>query len=348
MIATNLRIVAALAALAVAMAQAPSARAQSAEAETLFREAKRLLKKGQIAEACDKLEAADRLEPTAGTELNLADCREKNGQLATAWAAWVKAAATAKHAGDAERAAEARRRAAALEPKLIYLTIAVPADSRVDGLVIKRNDTVIDPALWDQRTPVDPAEYEISGEAPGYEPWSTSVVVKTKDKKVEVPALDKKPEPKHKRADDRPARRTADADGAAEPGDAPAASTAAVRASDTPHRWTGTRKLSLVLTLAGVAAAAGGGALALHARSVEHDADDLCPGTDCAVPTGVSLNKTARRDALYANIGFAGGGALVATAIVLWLAGGPSTPGAVSLVPTAGGDRAGLAVMGGF
>src|SRR5258705_9319578 len=97
---------------------------------------------------------------------------------------FIKAATTAKHAGDAKREAEGRRRAAELEPQLVYLTIAVPKASQVDGLVIKRNDAAIDPALWNQRVPVDPDEYTISGEAPGYRPWSTSVVVKAKSKKV--------------------------------------------------------------------------------------------------------------------------------------------------------------------
>jgi len=67
------------------------ARAQSAEAEVLFREGKRLMKEGKLAEACDKLEASDRLESSIGTLLNLADCREKNKQLVSAWLAFHKA-----------------------------------------------------------------------------------------------------------------------------------------------------------------------------------------------------------------------------------------------------------------
>src|ERR1041384_2043238 len=122
-------------ALAVVVAMTAVAHAQSPEAEALFREARRLMKQNSFAAACEKFEASERLEPTIGTELKLAACREKNGQLASAWAAFIKAAQTAKHSGDRKREAEARRRVAALEPRLVYLTISVPRPARLAGLV---------------------------------------------------------------------------------------------------------------------------------------------------------------------------------------------------------------------
>ncbi|HEX7841987.1 MAG TPA: hypothetical protein VF469_31165 [Kofleriaceae bacterium] len=323
---------AALVALVFAAWPARPALAQSAEAESLFREGKRLMKKGDIAQACDKFEASDRVEPTASTELNLAVCREKNGQTATAWATFIKAATTAKHAGDAKREAEGNRRAAELEPQLVYLTIAVPRDSRVDGLVIKRKDAEIDPALWNQRVPVDPDEYTISGEAPGYRPWSTTVVVKTRSKRVEVPALEQRAEPRRGEA----RRRAAPVDAAQVD--------AEDRRAAPPSRFTGTRKLSLVLAAVGVAAAGAGVGLGLHASSVEADADKMCPSTACTKPPAVELNRSARRYALAANIGFAAGGAAVAGAVVLWFVGSPkpASQDTVSIVPMLGVDRAGI------
>jgi hypothetical protein len=332
-IATRSSLVIALA-LGFAAAFAAPGRAQGAEAETLFREGKRLMKKGQLARACEKFEAADRLDPTAGTEINLADCREKTGQLATAWAMFVKTAATAKRAGDGAREAEARRRAAALETQLVYLTIAVPDDSRTDGLVIKRNATVIDEGLWDQRVPVDPDEYTISAEAPGREPWSTSVVVKTRNKKVEVPVLDKRPEPKRAAAT-RPA-----AAESSEPGDA--------RRPAEPSSFTGRRKLALTVAAIGVAAAGAGIGFGLEARSVERRADAICPASTCGYSSGVDLNKTARRDALYANIGFAAGGAAVIGAAILWFTGSPRPREVMSVVPSAGADRVAISLARSF
>jgi hypothetical protein len=346
MIATRPSVAAAaaiaMAFLAVMGLTAP-AHAQSAEAETLFREAKRLMKSGKLADACDKFDASERLEPTAGTELNLADCREKNGQLATAWAMFLRAAAAAKRAdNDGKREAEARRRAAALESRLVYLTISVPVGSRVDGLVIKRNGTVIDPGLWDQRVPVDPDEYTIAGAAPGFEPWSTSVVIKTKARTVEVPALARHPganlvvapgrsstEPNAGEAS--VARAASDGDGARED-----------LRSAAPGRFTGRRKVAVAVAAVGVAAAGVSLGFGLQARSVEGEADAICPGTECTDARAVDLNRAARRNALVANIGLATAGAAVIAAAVLWFTGSPTPGGSVSVAPILGGDRAGI------
>jgi hypothetical protein len=313
--------------VAAIAAHATPAGAQRAEAETLFREGKRLLKEGKVAAACDKFDASERLEPSAGTELNLADCREKNGQLATAWAMFVRAAATAKHSdGDGKREAEAKRRAAVLEPKLLHLRVIVTEDVKIDGLVIKRNGEPIDPELWNQRVPVDPETYEITASAPGFEPWETSVTVEARDKKVEVPALDRKKRVKAKpmpaeESDDQPARAPA------QPG------------------MTGTRKAAIAIGIGGVAALAVGTGLGLHARDLESQSDQLCPDVKCKDATGVSLNSSARSYGLYANVGFALGGAAAATAIVMWIVGGPKAE-TLAVVPRA--DGMGIAIGGRF
>jgi tetratricopeptide (TPR) repeat protein len=316
--------------LIVALAFAAPAHAQIAEAEALFREGKRLMKLGQTAQACDKFDASERLEPTDGTEINLANCREKNGQLATAWAMFAKAAAGAKRSGHTEREAEARRRAAELEPRLVYLTIVVPEASRINGLVIRRNDTAIDRALWDQSVPVDPDEYQISGEAPGHESWSTSVVVKTKSKTVEVPVLDKRP------AGQDAAAAPSESRDPGKPVDAPVVAAAA------PSRFTPRRKLAIAAAAVGVAAVGVGIGFGLYGNSLAGDADAICPGVDCGDAHAVDLNHSARSNALVANIGFAVGGAAIAGAAVMWLIGAPKTGETVSVVPTLGADRVGV------
>ena len=344
-------------ALAAVAALATSAHAQSAEAESLFQEGKRLMKKGQVAQACDKFEAAERVEATPSTELNLADCREKNGQRATAWAMFIKAATSAKRAGDAKREAEGRRRAALLESQLVYLTIIVPEEARIEGLVIKRNDAAIDEALWDQRVPVDPDEYTVSAEAPGRKPWSTSVVVKTKSKKVVVPVLDKRPETRRAARRAGTARDADDGDRStsAEPRDRPGADDTRAEPRDRPgaddaRPMTGKRKWSIALAAVGVAAIGAGIGLGLKANSLEHDADDMCPNVNCGKLPALDLNQSARHYALAANIGYAAGGAALVGAAVLWFVGAPSSARAEStaVIPTLGAGRIGVAFARSF
>src|SRR5690606_10533025 len=91
---------AAMIACGVLLGGAAAAHAQAAEAEVLFRDGRKLIKAGKLAEGCDKIAASERLESSVGALLNLGDCREKLGELASAWAAFRKAEARAKHAGN--------------------------------------------------------------------------------------------------------------------------------------------------------------------------------------------------------------------------------------------------------
>jgi hypothetical protein len=159
------------------------------QAEALFRQGRELLKQGKISEACESFEASQRLETGIGTLLNLADCRAKNGQLATAWALFLRAAELAQVTPNEERRAKAARRfAAELEPRLPYLTVSVPDDSKVDGLEITLNGDPLDRGLWNVGVPMDPGQHVVEGQAPGHEPWSTTVTVEEAERRsVEVP-----------------------------------------------------------------------------------------------------------------------------------------------------------------
>src|SRR5688500_14584557 len=153
----RVRAVALLAATGLVL-QLPTAHAQSAEAEVLFRDGRKLIKQGKVAAGCDKLAASERLETSIGTLLNLGDCREKLGKLASSWAAFRKAEAMAKRAGREEkRQLEARNRALKIEPHLAHLVIQV--DLKVDGLVVKRDNLALEPGAWNTAVPVDPGSY---------------------------------------------------------------------------------------------------------------------------------------------------------------------------------------------
>ena len=300
-------------AVVVVAAMTAVAHAQGAEAEALFREAKKLMKQHAFAAACEKFEASEHLEPAPGTELNLADCRENTGQTASAWAMFVKAAQTAKRNGDRKREAEARRRAARLEPRLVYLTIAVAKRARVAGLVIRRNDIVVDVGQYDQPVPVDPGDYTVTAEAPGHDRWQDAISLGKTNKTIEVPQLDLAIAPPP-----------------------PVRPVEAVRAPETSSVWTARRRTAVVLGALGVAAVGTGIGFGVRANNFESQSEVICQTSRCNNPDAIDLNRKARRDGLIANLGMIGGGAVVAGAIALWITGGPKRPDGISIVPSIG------------
>ena len=310
-------------------------------AEALFREGKRLMKDGKTAEACDKFAASEHLDRSIGTLLNLADCREKNHQLATAWATFLEAASTARGAADPNREAEARSRASALEPHLSYLTISVPDASKVEGLAIKRGDIVVDPALWNQGVPIDTGAYEISGQAPGHEPWSTRVQINVEAQRasVEVPRFKQLADMTKAVAKIDPPK------AAAEQADDEGSEPATVE----HHTFTTLRYVSVTSAAVGVIALAGGIVVGLEARDLQHQSDAICPDTTCSDAHGLDLNSRARSDLVTSEILFGVGGAAIAGAAVMWFVGAPSATGErVSVVPNVTPGHAGLAVVGRF
>jgi uncharacterized protein HemY len=76
-------------------AQAQSADS-SALAEQLFNQARDLVKANKWAEACPKFEASLRYDPVLGTRLNLANCYEHVGKLASAWGLYRESMDAAK------------------------------------------------------------------------------------------------------------------------------------------------------------------------------------------------------------------------------------------------------------
>src|SRR5687767_11970677 len=130
------------------------------------------MEKGKLAEACEAFRRSQELEPRYGTALNLADCEEKRGKIATAWEAFVQARALANQKPDqhsAARAAEADRRATALAVKLPYLMVRAP--NRPAGFVLKRDGKDVASAELDHEVAIDPGRYELEASAPGHITW---------------------------------------------------------------------------------------------------------------------------------------------------------------------------------
>jgi len=137
----------------------PSAAAQDAASAALFKAGKALMAKGDYAAACPKFAASYKLEPALGTLLNLAQCHQKEGRLATSWSEWRKAAAQARATSDGPRAALAARRATALEPRLPMLRINVWGNA--PELTVTRDGEPVDAAMYGVDVPVDPGKHTV-------------------------------------------------------------------------------------------------------------------------------------------------------------------------------------------
>ncbi len=179
------------------------AQSQTAEAESLFADGKKYMKEGKIKEACVAFATSQRLEERATTMLNLADCHEQDGLLATAWGEFLQAREIAKKSNDKKSEAVATQFADRLKKKVSKLTIAVGDDMRIRGMEVFRVDedrqTIqeVEQLRWNHALPIDGGTYRIWVRAPKHEDWNVQVQVATKgdNKTVIVARLVEKRDP---------------------------------------------------------------------------------------------------------------------------------------------------------
>ena len=288
------------------LAIGPNARAQGAPgtseettrdsiaaAQALFVEGRRLVTEGQYAEGCAKLEQSQRLDPAPGTQINLADCFEKSGKLASAWFAFQEASAAAQRRGRAEWAQQARERAHLLEPRVPRLTVVV--DEPITGLEVRRGGALLESSALGSPVPVDPGTYEVAAAAPHRRAWSTRVAVSASAQvELHIPELTEEAPP---------------------PPAAPIATHPSATFSETLRP---TISLGLA-ALSGVGLGLGSyfGVLAITRND---QAAALCPTSPaCTDARAIELTDQSRRAALGADVSFVAGGVLLATAAVLYL-----------------------------
>jgi serine/threonine-protein kinase len=330
-----------IAALAVAAALWPSsARANDpATATMLFNEAKRLMGEGNFAEACPKFEESQRLDPGVGTQFNLADCYERAGRTATAWATFMDVASELHASGDAKREKVAKDRVAVLEPKLSKLTILTPKN--VTGLEVRRNGEVLGGAVWGNAVPVDPGSYTIEATAPGKKKWSSVATVGPNGAAITVTIPDlvglEGTEPTPATPPSTPGAQQLTPE-------APPTPTAPETAEAQPGQTQ--RMLGLVTAGAGVVGIGVGTAFGLTAFSKHSAYVARCNGSICD-QTGVQEHDDAASAATISTISMTAGLVLVAGGAVLWFtAPRAASKTAIRVVPAVGPSSGGLTVSG--
>ena len=263
-----------------ALAQTPPPPAQGnatdarALAEVLFFTARGMMEAGRYAEASSKLTESYRLDPAAGTLLNLAVCNQKIGKIASAWGEFRDAQAEARRMNRPDREKLATDSLAAIEPELPFLAIQVPPQVRIiRGLEILRNGVPLQGAAWDTELPVDPGQAEVVERAPGYKPKTLYVTVaRQQHATLSVEALELAP----------------------------------VERAAVPF-WTGRRTAGLLMMGAGVAAAVGGTIFGLQSIRQKNDSDASCPnyfGDLRCNQTGVNDMSSARTSAWLSDGAF--------------------------------------------
>jgi hypothetical protein len=289
-------------ALALSTLVGPRARADvsavdSAAAQVLFDEGRKLLGEGNYAKACPKLEESERLDPGVGTLLNLADCYEKAGRIATAWGRFVEAASAARAAGESAREQAARGRAAALQPRIPSIVIEAPALDSTPDLELRRDGVRVGAAQLGSPIPADPGPHTITASAPGRVAWEAKVVLVEGGAitRVNVPAL-----------------RVVGLS-ASGPESAPPAAIGGGLGTQ--------RVVAIVAAGVGVVGLGLGAGFGLAAKSKNDDANDACPSVACSNANAVAQSSAAIRDGHIATAAFIAGGVALGAGVVLWFTG---------------------------
>jgi hypothetical protein len=322
--------------LVSALLAAPARAGDAAAAEALFREGRTLMDAGDYARACPKLAESYEQDPGTGTLLALAMCREKEGKLASAWAAYGQVASRSKRDGRADREQAAREQVAALEPRLSRLTINVdPGTAVLGGLTVKRDGSPVGSGAWGTAVPLDPGEHRLEATAPGKKPWTAKVTIGAERdaQTVSVPVLE---------VDEQAAT-------------APLAGSPA----DTPPEQAGASKgpplrtIGLIVGGVGIVGLGIGGVFALQANSANKESkeDGHCDAQNQCDTVGGEKRDDAKSAAGVATVMFITGGVLTAAGVTLFLVGSPkrrATGALVKASPVVGRNDAGLVVRGSF
>ena len=146
------------------LATPAAAQSDRAAAEALFKEGRKAMKARDYAGACPKLAESLRLDSAPGTLLNLAECEEKLGKLASAWQRFEELRQTLEPRDKRHRIAT--RRAAELEQRVPRLTIVL-APGAPASVEIALDGMRLSAAAVGVPLPADPGDHVVVVSAAG-------------------------------------------------------------------------------------------------------------------------------------------------------------------------------------
>jgi hypothetical protein len=160
-------------------------------AQSLFDEARTLQIRGDTARACAMFAESQRLDPAAGTYLNLALCHESEGRLATAQTELLAALSQARKDNRADREALANEHLVRLGPRVPKLTVTVEESSSPSDLLVELDGVALAQAAFGVPMAVDPGPHVLVAHAAGRVPFRWDAIVSEREEtRVVVPALE--------------------------------------------------------------------------------------------------------------------------------------------------------------
>jgi hypothetical protein len=137
----------------------------AAAAEQLFVSARAAMEKGDFNTACERFAESQRLDPAAGTLINLADCLDRQGKIASAWQRWKEALEMLRP--DDERRAAVSQRAQSIEARVPKLELRLSAKAP-PGTIAERDGVAMGSASFGISLPIDPGPHRLVAKAPGH------------------------------------------------------------------------------------------------------------------------------------------------------------------------------------
>ncbi|MBK8995692.1 MAG: hypothetical protein IPM35_08090 [Myxococcales bacterium] len=288
-----------------------------AKADALFREGRTLMKKGDYETACPKLEESYRIDPAAGTGINLGDCFEKQGKVASALLAY-QAARALLQPGD-PRIGPVEKEIAVLDKRAPRLTIKLVSGAP-GGTTVKRDGREVEPSKLGVPVAVNPGKIKVTVTAPGRDTAVFRVsLVEGKSRELEVgPGEDGTP------------------GSAAEAGSGESPTRPSASRSDEPS--SGNSSAALVSGGVGVVGLGVGVVFAWQAIAKAGERDDVQTSSTsaCNAPTGPDVAACEKKQNLddrrgtYQNVAIVGFGVAVVAAVtttILWPRERAAAPG---------------------
>lgn len=322
------RLALASTALAIVSAAARPAAAQPrdpATAESLFRSARDAANRGDYATACPQLAESQRLDPAPGTLMNLADCEEHLGKVASAWEHFVQAREQLR-AGD-DRIPFADQRVGALAARVPHLVVRLAAGAPA-GAKVLRDQVALGAAALGVSLAVEPGPHTLTVLAPDRVPAKAEVTLRegeTRELEVSAGAPERAPWP------------TVVGGNASE----------AKPAEEAPADDGGRRTLAFVaggVGLAGLATGAITGAMAFGAAGTYKG---HCDASGACDPQGLDAASSGKSLATVSTVAFVLGLAGAGAGAYLWLTRGSGSATPKAAVGVTASPNAGVVTLGG-